>query len=144
MFYSAFSSCAVLCLVAQLYSTLWDPMNCSPPGSSIHADSPDKNTGVGCHVLLHRIFPTQGSNQGLPHCRWIRYQLSHQGIPKNTGVGSLPLLQDIFPTRNQTGISCIAGGFFTSWAQGFPLNPLNLCLLCLPHHWISVVNSLKH
>ena len=37
-------------------------MNCSPPGSSAHDDSPGKNTGVGCHALLQGIFPTQGSN----------------------------------------------------------------------------------
>ena len=36
-------------------------------------------TGVGCHALLQGIFPTQGSNSGLPHCRWILYHLSHQG-----------------------------------------------------------------
>ena len=43
--------------------------------------SPDKNTGVGCHALLQGIFPTQGSNPGLPHGRQIRYQLSHHGSP---------------------------------------------------------------
>ena len=42
---------------------------CSQPGSSVHGDSPGKNTGVGCHALLQGIFPTQGSNPGLPHCR---------------------------------------------------------------------------
>ena len=40
---------------------------------------PSKNTGVGCHVLLQGIFPTQGLNLGLLHCRWILYGLSHQG-----------------------------------------------------------------
>ena len=40
-------------------------MNCSPPGSSVHGDSPRKNTGVGFHVLLQGIFPTQGSNPGI-------------------------------------------------------------------------------
>ena len=54
---------AMLCLVAQLYPTLCQPMDCSPPGSSVHGDSPGHNTGLGCHALLHRIFPTQGSNQ---------------------------------------------------------------------------------
>ena len=39
-----------------------------------------KNTGVGSLCLLQRIFPTQESNQGLLHCRWIIYQLSYQGI----------------------------------------------------------------
>ena len=41
-------------------------------------DFPSKITGVGCHFLLQGIFPTQGSNPGLPHCRQMLYQLSHQ------------------------------------------------------------------
>ena len=57
-------------------------MDCSPPGSSVHGDSPDKNTGVDCHVLLQGIFPTQESNWGFLHYRWILYQLSYQGSPK--------------------------------------------------------------
>ena len=55
-------------LVAQSCPTLCDHMDCSQPGSSVHGDSPGKNTGVGCHALLQGIFPTQGSNPGLPHC----------------------------------------------------------------------------
>ena len=47
------------CLVAQSYPILCDPMDCSPPGTSAHGDSPGKNTGEGCHVLLQGIFPTQ-------------------------------------------------------------------------------------
>ena len=62
----------MLCvLVAQSCLTLCDPMKCSPPGSSVHGDSPDKNTGVGCHSLLQRIFPIQGSNLRLLHHRQI-------------------------------------------------------------------------
>ena len=49
-------------------------------------DSPGQNTGVGSHSLLQGIFPTQESNQGLPHCRWILYQLSYQGSPKCFGI----------------------------------------------------------
>ena len=56
-------------------------------------DSPGQNTGAGSHSLLQGIFPTQGSNSGLPHCRQILYHLSHQGSP---GVGSHSLLQEIF------------------------------------------------
>ena len=52
-----------------------------PHGSSVHGDSPGKNTGVGCHALLQGIFPTHGSNPGLLHCRQIVYCLSHQGSP---------------------------------------------------------------
>ena len=59
----------------------FDPMDCSPPGSSVHADSPGKSPGVGCHALLQGIFPAQGSNPSLPHCRWILYHPSHQGSP---------------------------------------------------------------
>jgi len=44
-------------------------MNCIPPDSSVHGDSLGKNPGVGCHALLQGIFPTQGSNPGLLHCR---------------------------------------------------------------------------
>ena len=47
--------------------TLCDPVDCSPPGSSVHGDFPDKNPGVGYHALLQRIFPTQGLSPGLPH-----------------------------------------------------------------------------
>ena len=42
--------------------TLCNHMNCSPPGSCVHGDSPGENAGVGCHVLLQGIFLTQGSN----------------------------------------------------------------------------------
>ena len=56
-----------------------DPMHCSLPGSSVHMDSPNKNTRVGCRVLLQGIFLTQGSNPSLLHCRWILFQLSYQG-----------------------------------------------------------------
>ena len=66
-------------LVAQSCPTVCNPMDCSLPGSSVHGDSPAKNTGVGCLALLQGIFPTQGSNPGLLHCRWILYLLSHQG-----------------------------------------------------------------
>ena len=78
---SSSECCAVLCLVAQSCPTLCDPMDCSPPGSSVHGNFPGKNTGVGGHVVLQGIFPTQGSNQGLQHCRPILYCLSHQGSP---------------------------------------------------------------
>ena len=56
-------------------------MDCSPPGSSVHEDSPGKNTGAGCHTLLQGIFPSQGSNPGLLHCRQILYLLNYQGSP---------------------------------------------------------------
>jgi len=66
----------------ELCPTLCDPMDCSPPGSSVHGDSPGKNTAVGCHVLLQGIFLTQGLNPGLPHYRQILYHLNHKGSPR--------------------------------------------------------------
>ena len=71
--------CAVLYTATVV--AVCDPMDCSPPGSSVHGDSPGKNTGVCCYALLQGIFPIQGSNPGLPHCRRILYCLSHQGRP---------------------------------------------------------------
>ena len=57
-------------------------MDCSPPGSSVHGDSPGKNTGVGCHALLPQgIFPTQGSNPGLQYGRQTLHHLSPAGKP---------------------------------------------------------------
>ena len=69
----------VLCLVNQSRLTLCDPMDCSPPASSVRG-SPGQNTGVGCHALLQEI-STQGSNPGLLHSRWILSHISHQGSP---------------------------------------------------------------
>ena len=84
---------AVLCLVTQLCLTLCNPMDYSQPGSSVHGDSPGKNIGVGCHALPQGIFPTQGLNPGLWHCRWILYHESPEKPKNTTGVSSLSLLQ---------------------------------------------------
>ena len=62
----------------QLCPTLCDPMDGSPPGSSVHGNSPGKNTGLGCHALLQGISPTQGMNPDLPQCRRILCHPSHQ------------------------------------------------------------------
>ena len=70
-------------LVTQSCPTLCDPMDCSPPGSSVHGDSLGKTTGMDFHALLHGIFPIQGLNPGFLHYRWILDHLSHQGSPSN-------------------------------------------------------------
>ena len=54
---------------------------CDPHGLYSLWNSPGQNTGLGSCSLLQRIFPTQGSNPGLLHCRRILHQLSHQGSP---------------------------------------------------------------
>ena len=78
-------SCAVLCLVVQSCPTLCKPMDSSLPSSSVHGDSPGKNTGVGCHALLQGIFPTQGSKPGLLHCRQILYHWAMREGSMNRG-----------------------------------------------------------
>ena len=110
--YSKFNMCCVICLVVQLCLSVCNPMDCSPPGSSVCGNSPGKSTRVGCHALL----PTQWSYPGLLHCRWILYRLSHQGSPKILEWVAYPFSRESSWPRNWTGVSCIAGRFFTSWA----------------------------
>ena len=57
--------CVCTCLVTGSLPTLCNPIDCSPPGSSVHGDSPGKNTGACCHLPLQGIFPTQGLNPRL-------------------------------------------------------------------------------
>ena len=71
------------------FSTYSESESCSfvsdslrPHGLYSPWNSPGQNTGVDNLSLLQGISPTQGSNPGLPHCRWILYQLSHHGSPR--------------------------------------------------------------
>ena len=81
-------------------------------------NSPGQNTGVGSLSFLQGIFPTQGSNPHLPHCRWwILSQLSHKGSPGILEWVVYPFVSRSSRRRNQTQVSCIAGGFFTNWAM---------------------------
>ena len=77
-------------------------------------NSPGKNTGVGSHSLLQRIFPTQGSNPGFPHCRWILYRLRHQGSPRTLEWVAYPFSRRSSQHRDPTRSSCISGRLFTS------------------------------
>ena len=67
----------VECLVTQSSLTFCDSMDCSPPGSSDHGDSPGKHTGMGCHTLFQGIFPTQGSTQVPCTAGRFLYHLNH-------------------------------------------------------------------
>ena len=66
--------------------------------------------------LIQGIFPTQGSNPGLRHYRWILYQLTHKRSPRILEWVAYPFSSGSSRPRNWTGVSCIAGGFFTNWA----------------------------
>ena len=78
-------------------------------------NSPGQNTGVGNLSLLQGIFPTQGSNPGLPPCKWILYQLSHKGSPRIWEWAAYPFSSGSSQPRNWTRVSCIAVKFFTNW-----------------------------
>ena len=71
-----------VCVCAQSGRTLCNPMDCSPPYPRPFCpwNSPGRNTGVSCHSLLQRVFPTQRSNLVLLHCRQIFSHLSHQEV----------------------------------------------------------------
>ena len=122
-----------------------DSNSLQPHGLYSPWNSPDQHTGVGSLSLLQGLFPTQGSNPGLPHCRWILYQPSHKGSPKVKvtqlcltlcdamdytvhGILQASILEWVaFPfsrgssqLRDWTHVFCIAGGFFTNWATARP------------------------
>ena len=105
-------------------------------------NSPGKNTGIGCHSLLQGIFPTQGMNPGLLHCRWILYHLRHQG--------SLDINLSLRKKTNGSGIWSFfhllqkrPGLGHLDHARGLPNHPPesplcqrgreNGCLKCKPH-----------
>ena len=83
-------------------------------------NSSGQNTGVGSHSPLQGIFPTKGSNPGLPHCRQILYQLSHQGSPRILEWVAYPFSSGSSQPRDQTRVFCIVGGFFPTKLPGSP------------------------
>ena len=87
-------------------------------------NSPGQNTGVGNLSLLQGIFPTQGLSPGLLHCRQILYQLSHKGSLRILEWVACPFSSGSCWPRNRTGVSCMTGGFSTSWAIREVQSPL--------------------
>ena len=100
-------------------------MDDSPPGSSVHGDSPGKNTGVGCHALLQGMFPTQGPNPGLLHCRrfftdWatreaqLHYRWDHMNLLTFRSSWSTKWQFHMFWANNIHHVKC-RGRWSTSW-----------------------------
>ena len=87
-----------------------------PHGLHSPWNSPGQNIGEGSLPCLQEIVPTQGLNPGLLHCRWILYQLSHKGSPRILEWVGYPFSSGSSGPRNRTGVSCIAGRYFTNWA----------------------------
>ena len=103
-----------LIIESESHSVLSDSLR--PHGLYSPWNSLGQNTGVSSLSLLQGIFPTQGSNPGLLHCRWILSQLSHKGSPRILEWVAYPFSSVSSWPRNQTRVSCFAGGFFTNWA----------------------------
>ena len=119
----------MLCSAKSLQSCLTrcDPMDCSPPGSSVHGDSLGKDTGVGCHALLQGILQTQGLN---PHFLCLLHW----------EVGSVPVAPPLTPSNCQSGSSTettllrVTHNHFVLKGHGRPLwtPPWHLVLLSWP------------
>ena len=86
-----------------------------PHGLHSPWNSPGQNTSVGSYFLPQEIFPNQGLNPGLLHCRQILYQLSHKGSARILEWVAYPFSRGSSWLRNWTRVSCITGGFFTNW-----------------------------
>ena len=90
------------------------PTLCNSMDYAAHGILQARILGMGSLSLLQGIFLTQGSNPGLPHCRQILYQLSPQGSPRILEWVVYPFSSASSRPRNQTGVSCIAGRFFSN------------------------------
>ena len=114
-------------------------MDCSQSGSSVLGNSLGKNTGVGCHAVLQRIFPTLGSNPGFPHCRKILYQLSHQGSPRILEWTAYPFSRGSSWPRNRTRSPVLQVDSLSAELPGKPCEMIPHCNFVL--HFLIVSES---
>ena len=112
-------------------------------------NSPGQNTGVGSLSLLQGIFPTQGLNPGLPHCRRILYQLSHKGSPSlpRKPINTVPCVKQrapgnpLYSTGSSTWCAVMTQSFLISPRKCSP--PLNdLLSNSLPIYFLSLWGTL--
>ena len=103
-----------------------------PHGLCSPWNSPGQNTGAGSLSLLQGIFPNQGLNPCLLHCKQILYQLSHKEHSRTLEWVADPLSSTSSWPRYWTKVSCTAGRFFTNWAiREASTSPPNDCLYFL-------------
>ena len=102
-------------------------MDCSPPGPRFlwPWNSPGKNAAVGHHSLFQGIFPTQGWNPGLPHCRQMLYPLSHQGSPYPNAY----VMPFIFTHTHKQSVSQFNSHIHQA-----------TCLIAAEDHWYPLTN----
>ena len=109
-------------------------------------DSPGKNTGVGCHALLQRIFPIQGLNPRLLHCRQILYHLSHQESPWNHNydsyTGTIVVVQSLSQVPLHVTTWTAAHQAFLSFTISQSLLKLMCIELMIPSNHLSLCHPL--
>ena len=129
--------------------TLCDPMDCSPPGSSVHAAFQARILEWACHILLQGIFWTRGLNLHIScvSCHWQvdSLPLHHLGSQVIKALSAfqartlewvaIPFSRGSFCPRRQTQVYCIAGRFFTIWATS--VLPSLSCLFELFYHTLG-------
>ena len=97
--------CSCMCVHVQSCLTLCDPMDCSPPGSSVFGDSPGKNTGVGCHVLLHKKYPIGSGTRRMAFINWETWG-------RGSGKGLLDIVKSFYCSPLQS--NCLLSGPFVA------------------------------
>ena len=93
-----------------------------PHGPYSPWNSPGQNTAMGSHSILQGIVPTQGSNPGLPHCRWILYQLSHKGSPRILERVAYPFSSGSSDPGIEPGSPALQADSLPTELSGKPLN----------------------
>ena len=129
VFFSSHANFPLCVLVAQSCPTLCDPMDCSPPGSSVHGILQARILEwIAILFSWHRIFLTQGLTPGLLHCRQILYCLSYREV-----------LDSNFPwSLVKSGFSKSISCFFSIEKQFFPLLLLTLLqFLTMPNIYLA-------
>ena len=103
----------IVCMCTQSWPSVCDPMVCSPPGSSVPGISQARILEWVAIFLLQGVFPTLELNPGLPHCRWIFYQLNHKGCPRILEWIATSFSSGSSQARDRTQVSRIVERCFT-------------------------------
>ena len=103
-------------LLCQVKVTQSCPTLCNPMDCIAHGILQARILEWVAFPFSRGVFPAQGSNPGLPHCRQILYQLSHKRSSRILEWVAYTISSRSSWPRNQTGVSCKAGRFFTNWA----------------------------
>ena len=117
---------AVLCWVAQSCPTLCNPMDCSPPGSSVNGEFSRQEYWSRLPCPPPGDLPNLGIKPRSPFCRQILYHLSHKGSPGILERVAYPFSRGYSQPRNWTEVSCIAGGLLPTGLSGKLITTRNL------------------